>query len=460
MSQPRDRGHRPDSHSNVVAPYPLHKFEGDKHVRVRVELGSPSSAQLLTCKSGRDNRKKQMQDVAEVIRRFNESRDPERLTLKYQKMRANPYVFLRGTCHLFYDQLAVSALPSNAPTGWICGDLHLENFGSYKGNNRLTYFDINDFDEAILAPVTWDLVRFLTSVFAAKETLDVGRGKVITLCETFLASYVAALGSSKPYWVERDTAHGLIHTLLDDLGSRNRSDHLDKFTDVVKKRRVIRCDGERALPVDAKTHKAVEKLVRSYAAKQDDKGFFEVLDVARRIAGVGSLGVERYVVLVEGKGSSDRNYLLDIKASTASALSPHVQAQQPQWDSEAKRVVALQTRMQAVPMAFLAAIDESRRSYVLRGLQPSEDRVVLDGNKVKFADVREVVAQMGQIVAWSQLRSSGQQGAASADALVAFSANSKGWRNALITAAEGCAAQNLAAWNAYAAEYDAGGFAI
>jgi uncharacterized protein (DUF2252 family) len=49
-----------------------------------------------------------------------------------------------------------------------------------------------------------------------------------------------------------------------------------------------------------------------------------VLDIGRRIAGTGSLGVERYVVLVEGKGSPDRNYLLDIKEAKPSAMAPHL----------------------------------------------------------------------------------------------------------------------------------------
>ena len=399
-----------------------------------------------------------MQDICENIRAFNQLRDPERLAIKYEKMRTNEYVFLRGSCHLFYDLLDKNTLPSNAPAGWICGDLHLENFGSYKGSNRLTYFDINDFDESILAPVTWDIVRFLTSIFAAKDTLEAGRSKVIALCEAFLAAYTQALAGGKAYWVERDTAQGLIHALLADLRDRNRGDHLDKFTELSKKRRTIRCDGERALPVAAKVRKAVEKWVQSYADTQKDGGFFDVLDVARRIAGVGSLGAERYIVLIKGKGSSDSNYLLDIKASPQSSLSKHVQIQQPSWKSDAQRIVATQTRMQAVPMAFLEVVNAKHQSYVLRGLQASEDRVSLDGDGVDFSDIQSVVAQMGRIVAWSQLRSSGQQGAASTDRLVEFGERGKSWRNEIIAAAEQCATQNHEAWKQYAAAYDAGQF--
>lgn len=83
-------------------------------------------------------------------------RDPERLQLKYSKMRSNAFVFMRATCHLFYDRLPQDDLFKRAPLTWACGDLHLENFGSYKGDNRLVYFDLNDFDEAALAPACQD----------------------------------------------------------------------------------------------------------------------------------------------------------------------------------------------------------------------------------------------------------------------------------------------------------------
>ena len=95
----------------------------------------------------------------------NRGRDPRRLALKLTKMAASPFAFFRGACHRFYEVLPDEGVTRDAPAGWIAGDLHLENFGSYKGDNRLVYFDLNDFDEACLAPLTWDVVRFQASVF-------------------------------------------------------------------------------------------------------------------------------------------------------------------------------------------------------------------------------------------------------------------------------------------------------
>jgi uncharacterized protein (DUF2252 family) len=93
-----------------------------------------------------------MLDIAAEVAKFNSGRDAERLNMKYQRMRTSPFIFLRGTCHLFYKRLPSGGVLEASPRTWVCGDMHLENFGSYKGDNRLVYFDINDFDEACIAP--------------------------------------------------------------------------------------------------------------------------------------------------------------------------------------------------------------------------------------------------------------------------------------------------------------------
>lgn len=79
-------------------------------------------------------------NIIRNIQSYNAGRDPERLVLKYRNMRTNPFVFLRGTCHLFYSRLPREQVLNDMPVTWVCGDLHIENFGSYKGDNRLVYF--------------------------------------------------------------------------------------------------------------------------------------------------------------------------------------------------------------------------------------------------------------------------------------------------------------------------------
>ncbi len=396
-------------------------------------------------------------DVVKVIAEFNAGRDPERLQMKYQRMRADPFVFLRGTCHLFCERLPVSGIFKSAPPVWSCGDLHLENFGSYKGDNRLAYFDLNDFDEGILAPASWDLVRMLTSLKVGAPTLGLRPGEAQALCEAFLAAYAAAMAQGKALWVEQPTAHGLIRRLLDSLRDRQRPDFLNARTQLKGKKRTLNVDGKRALPASAAQREKVTAFMADFARQQAHPAFYEVLDVARRVAGTGSLGVDRFAILVHGKGSPDGNYLLDLKQALPSSLAPRLKLKQPKWPTLAHRVVAVQQRMQAVPMAFLQPVTMGGEAYVLRGLQPAEDRVSLDAAKQALHDITEVIASMGEIVAWAQLRSSGRQGSATADELIDF-VQGKKWQGKLLDAAHDLAAQTLQDAATFAEAYDDGVF--
>ncbi|MEP7103037.1 MAG: DUF2252 family protein [Burkholderiales bacterium] len=398
-------------------------------------------------------------DVAAQIRTFNAGRDPRRLKLKHAAMRASPFAFLRGTCHLFYARMARGGVHKAAPKVWVCGDLHLENFGSYKGDNRLAYFDINDFDESALAPATWDLVRFLASVQVGAAALKVGDRKAQRLCETFVEAYADALALGKAYWVERDTATGLVHELLEGLGQRDRASFIAKRTRLKGNKHVLRVDGVKALAADPGQRKRVAAFMREFAKTQATPSFYELLDVACRIAGTGSLGVERYVILVRGKGSPDRNYLLDLKVSAASSLTPRLKVTQPRFASQAARIVAAQRRLQAVPMDFLHAVEFDGKPAVLRGLQPSEDRVELDRAGGDMKALGPLLATMGQVLAWAQLRSAGQGGSASVDALIDFGRRQQ-WRAPLLAASRECAAQVFADAKAYNAAFDAGFFAL
>jgi uncharacterized protein (DUF2252 family) len=392
-------------------------------------------------------------NIVDTITAFNAGRDPERLTRKYQILAADPFSFLRGTCHLFYRDFQPCASMERAPLAWICGDLHLENFGSYKADNRLTYFDLNDFDEALLAPASWDLCRFLVSVLVAAEALKVDSGDAIILCHRFLDAYVAALSEGKARWVERATATGMVKDLLCSLSDRTRPAFLDRRTDIKRGRRKLRLDGIKALQADDAQRDLVTSLMAEYAQTQSEPAFFKVLDVARRIAGTGSLGLERYVLLVRGRGGIDGNFLLDLKHAPGSALSPYVQHTQPRWGSEAERVVTIKRRVQANSPAFLSALSVRDRSYVLQELQPSQDRLSLESWGGKLRRLGGVMQTMGSIVGWAHLRAGGYQGSACADEWISFGSTAADWRDALLDSAQAYRQQVNSDWKEYSTAY-------
>lgn len=135
------------------------------------------------------------------IARANRGRDGDLLPRKYAAMAGDPFAFFRGAGSLFFEDWAAGAersLRDDAPPVWLCGDLHLENFGTFKGANRLTYFDMNDFDQAALAPATWHLARFLTSVFVGMKGFGVEGDDATALCDAFLDAYTAALIDGTP----------------------------------------------------------------------------------------------------------------------------------------------------------------------------------------------------------------------------------------------------------------------
>jgi uncharacterized protein (DUF2252 family) len=350
------------------------------------------------------------------IRAFNKGRDPERLRRKYKAMARSTYAFFRGSCHLFWEDWRPGRVLDDAPLAWASGDLHLENFGTFRGDNRLEYFDINDFDEAALAPCTRDLVRCACSILLAADEVGLSAREGRGLCATFMSRYLEALGDGRARWVERETAMGEVRRLIKGLVTRTRAVLLRKRTEVTRSgRRRIRVDGRRALGATERERSWATRLVRA-AAEPGERDFFRVLDVARRIAGTGSLGVERYVVLVEGRGSPDRNQLIDLKQARPSAMMAGSGVRRRRWGSEAERVVWVQTHMQAASPALLRAVRAGERSYILRELQPSEDR--LDLTSMTPTGFEGVMETTGALVAWAQLRASGRNGAAGPDLLI------------------------------------------
>ncbi|HEX8956634.1 MAG TPA: DUF2252 family protein [Burkholderiaceae bacterium] len=395
---------------------------------------------------------KTLPESVEKIVRYNAGRDPERLALKYKAIADNAFSFLRGTCPLYFEQIPKHAILSDAPVAWICGDLHLENFGTYKGDNGLVYFDMNDFDEAILAPCSWEILRTLTSILIAAPSMSLKRDAAIEMAHQCLATYGATLASGKSRWIDRDAADGLIGQLFEQLRTRKRQDFIASRTTAESNHTKIRTDKGKALPASDKDKSRVLAWISEYAAHKQNPAFFKVIDIARRIAGTGSLGLERFAILIEGKGGLDGHYLLDLKESIPSALAPCTPVKQPKWHSESERVATIAARMQAVPASFLEAVELDGKPFLVKGLQPTQDRVDLEGAAAHPKQLNHLMCQFGGLAASAQLRASGRQGSANADALVAFGSDTKKL-GALVDLAVHMADQVEKDWKAFSEQY-------
>lgn len=392
----------------------------------------------------------------DLISAYNAPRDASRLALKYKAMRASPFVFLRGTAHLFHQRLAALPQKPGGPPAWISGDLHLENFGSYLGGNGLTYFDINDFDECAIAPSSWDVVRLVTSLLVAAPSYHVASGDAVALAASTLETYRSELATGKPQWLERKTASGVIGKLMDDLKHRDVEKFVRKRT-VGKDGKKLDVDAPKMQAIgDADEYEAVRAFVDGRTQVPDGPKLYRFKDAAYRIAGTGSLGIRRYVVLGEHADSGDL-LLLDLKEALPSTAAPVSGLPQPAFDGEAQRIVAAQTHLQAMPPALLQSVRLQGRPFVVKELQPTSDRLNLVEVARHARDLADTVHTMAALSAWAQLRASGHMTAAPADHLTAFAQDPKALADCL-TAAQAMERATIADWQDYCRAYDGGLF--
>lgn len=395
--------------------------------------------------------------IPERIQAFNADRNPVLLAGKYSAMRESPFRFFRGTSHLFNDDLPADSLVWKAPQTWNVGDLHLENFGSFKANNRVAYFDLNDFDECILAPNLTDLARLVCSLFVAADFLRLNEAEVSHLAGTLTSAYAGTIAQGYIRPLEQETATGIVRRFLQKVQFRKRRVFLKSRVTHKKHKVRFRKSDLHIQKADKATKERIATEMHIWAQTQPDPGFFSVLDVAHRVAGTGSLGVERFAILVCGPGKPRKEYLLNLKKALPSTLQARLGSNQPRWTSEAERIVEVQKRMQAASPALLhPLVMADGTSYVLRELQPVEDKISLISLTGKLKKLENLVGTMGQLCGWGHLRSSGRQGSAIADELIAFGKDYDTWQQPLTDYARHYAHQVKTDYMVYCSAYDDG----
>src|ERR1700748_3038598 len=363
-----------------------------------------------------------MSKLIERIKTFNAPLLPEMVQLKYEAMAETAFRFFRGTCHLFYEDVSTSPALPLTPLTWICGDLHIENFGSYKGDNKLVYFDLNDFDEGLLAPASYEVARMVTSIFIAFDNLGFEQEKALKMAQLYVRSYSATLAKGKPISIDPRTARGIVCDFLTSAAQSTYKDLLKKRTVSKKKSIMLSLADERHFKLDKALRKELKAHINEWVKTSSDGPYnYKVISSIFRLAGTGSIGMKRYLFLLKSTNTKNHYLLLDMKQARASSVQPYVPVQQLQWPTQAARVIGVQQRMQNIPAALLSTTVFRDESYMIQELQPVKDSIKFKQLK-DYRDMYQVFDDMASLPASAQLRSGGMQGSGKIDDLMAFGA--------------------------------------
>jgi uncharacterized protein (DUF2252 family) len=370
--------------------------------------------------------------MASAIKRINEYNagiSPELKKIKWEALRENPFRFYRGTCHLFAQDLVKKYKYKPRIKSWICGDLHFENFGSYKSENRLVYFDVSDFDEAILAGPELEVSRFLTSIIIASGQMKVAAIGLHKTLHDIMADYVGTLQRGKALMLEAEVAHGEFRKYFERLNTFERESFIEKRTHKQNGALLLRADNVHFMEMEdglkTKVYAGLAPLLKS---GRFEHFIFE--DAAHRIAGTGSLGQDRYCVLCYHK-KKGKHYLIDVKEARRSCYSGLVKTKQPRFKNEAERINAAGYVMQFASPAFTSTVKIDGKWYVVKELQPMQDRMALEDFNNDFGLLSEVAREMAVLMAYAHIRSSGHMGSSTADELKLF-AEKKQWQKDII----------------------------
>ena len=299
------------------------------------------------------------------------TRLPDLVPIRYARMRASPFAFLRGSAIVMANDLART--PSTGMTTQLCGDCHLSNFGVYASPERAVLFDINDFDETLPGPWEWDVKRLAASFYVAGR----GNGFSETACRD------AAVGMVRSYrlrmaefarmrtldiWYSRVTADDVLNLISSAAARRKvqqqlvkaqRRDSLQalsKLTELVDGRLIIASDPPLVMRVtEDEMGTEVRTLFNLYQqslrpSRRQVLDRFQIVDIAMKVVGVGSVGTRCFIGLLVGRDEGDPLFL-QIKEAEASVLAAHLP--KSVYKHQGERVVVGQELMQSASDIFL-----------------------------------------------------------------------------------------------------------
>jgi uncharacterized protein (DUF2252 family) len=355
-------------------------------------------------------------DPVGLLEEQNQTREPDLVPVRHGRMLVSPFTFYRGAAKIMAADLA--STPTAGLQVQLCGDAHLSNFGAFASPERELLFGLNDFDETLPGPFEYDVKRLaasftiaarnngFTKADTAAATLDAakayreamaGFAQMGTLAiwyahldedELMRRIRSAAAEDSKARKGKKETKAGrrvekAAEKTVAKAHTRDSLQALSKLGELVDGR--YRIVSQPPIVVPARELEAtyglsadqIERVIheqfRAYRAtlRADQRQLlerFQVVDMARKVVGVGSVGTRAFIVLLQGRDQQDPLFL-QVKEATASVLEGYLSKSRYQQPGE--RVVHGQRMLQAASDIFLGWTKgvEANRHYYWRQLR-------------------------------------------------------------------------------------------
>ncbi len=451
-------------------------------VAERVARGKAARAEVPRSSHAAFEPKARRVDPVKLLERQAKTRVPELVPIRYGRMLVSAFTFYRGAAMIMASDL--EATPRSGLLVQCCGDAHLSNFGVFASPERQLVFDVNDFDETLPGPWEWDVKRLAVSMLIAARdngfpVKDQDQIVLDTVEEyrTAMASFAAM--NNLDVWY----AHLDVETTLKELGpqlkpkmvkrgektlakarTKDSMSAFSKLTHVVDGEVRIIAEPPLIVPIDDlaqgrerdEMFDELHALLRDYRATlEHDRRLlleeFRMVDIARKVVGVGSVGTRAWIALMLGRDGQDPLFL-QLKEAEASVLESFLPPSE--FANHGERVVAGQRLMQASSDIFLgwlhveSGIDGQERDFYARQLQDWKGSAEIEQM------VPKGLAAYGRLCGWTLARAHARSG--DRIAIAAYLGKGPSFDRALVEFSHAYAEQNERDYQALAAAVKSG----
>jgi len=358
-------------------------------------------------------------DPIAILETQAKTRVPELVPIRHARMLTSSFAFLRGGAAIMASDLAAN----NKTTGitvQTCGDLHVANFGIFASAEHNLIFGINDFDETLPGPWEWDLKRLVTSIVTSGKFLGADKQICEDAVKATVKSYrekmrkFASMGNLELWYStirEKDifdampaSARAGAERIIQKAKGSTNMQVLEKLTDLVDEKYRLLDDApfivhethtEQGTPIQEALGKVLESYFASISPERKNLlKHYRIVDVARKVVGVGSVGTRCWIIFLKGNHDNDPLFL-QIKEAEASVLESFIP--KSIYKSHGRRVVEGQRLIQGAPDIFLGWGEQEGKHFYIRQLRDMKGGIEFDPEKVKVKNM----PAYGALCAWS-----------------------------------------------------------